>query len=186
MSKFRIQCSANTCTFEIELTWEQAQGLLDFALPLLGELSTASKEREQEQQRSEVQGNELAIELATNKAKWAALAVEVEAEIKRRANGPDSRRSLIKQIAAERGMTAELLGSFLRVNRREARNTLRKSREYEAHKLRKEGCSQKKIAKILGVSTRWVGRLHSDVTAAPKETQLDPTPKTERLKRREQ
>ncbi len=49
-------------------------------------------------------------------AEWRCLAADCLAEIGRRSNGPGQHRSIIKQLAAERGVTPQFLQTIIKVH----------------------------------------------------------------------
>jgi DNA-binding CsgD family transcriptional regulator len=102
-----------------------------------------------------------------NKAKWAALAAECEAEIARRMNSPGQRSSLIKQLATERKLKRGFLETVLRVYGRQFRNGAMSPRAAEMVRLRLDGCTPKEISEPLGISDRQVRKLIQSAIRPP-------------------
>jgi hypothetical protein len=152
-----LNASSNVCTFNVELTWEQARALYEFVPALLAVLGPALSERSDASERQATARKVMEAHHAAQKAEWAALAADCEKEIQRRSNnGPSARRTLIKQIAAERGMSTELLSSILRVySGRDKKNEI-EIRILKAGRLKAAGYKVSEIATQLGVTTRQV------------------------------
>jgi len=69
-------------------------------------------------------------------------------------NDPRAHRGIIKQLAAEQGITAELLTVILRVSRQDRQAMLRKARIKQIIKLEAAGVSQREIGRKLRLSDR--------------------------------
>jgi len=168
----RINPHSNSCTLEIELSWEVVQALYEATPSLLAALGTVLRDRQEEAARRKETSTLLDAQLAHNKAKWAELAEQTEAEIRRRSNGPGSgsRQTLIRLLAAENGVTFEHLARILRVHRQQQRQVLRaakvsllapvadrsRKRATQIARLHAAGLTQREIAQKVGISARAV------------------------------
>jgi len=171
----RINPYQNSCRLELEIPWELAQALLPLAQELVTVLAKAVAERGEVQSHAENRKADTDRTAEDNRAAWRALAEECEAEAKRRANGPGSRRSILRQLAAERNLSPIFLERIVRVYRREARKEQFAARVAEIEARRAQGQSTGFIAGELGISARMVRKYLEETTArAPKAAQ-EPT-----------
>lgn len=107
---------------------------------------------------------------AEHKAKLAEMARQIAPQIASIPN--DQRRSAIKRIAAEHGVTAEILKFILARHSKAVKDKAREDRvrfrASEFRKLRKAGKTQEQIAEVLGTSTRQLRndlRAHRELTS---------------------
>lgn len=156
MKVLPISGTSNVCTVRIEITWQQAQALYELGPILLSALGTVLADRSTQLRVSTKAKSELAAQLDTQKAEWAALAATCEAEIRRRSNRPGDRQSIIKQLAAERGIQLALLRSILTVHRRERVARSITDRATQIQRLSDQGKPHHQIAKTVGISERQV------------------------------
>lgn len=110
--------TSNVCTVTFDIPWELAEQLVPILAKLLNGISAGLQGRSEIREQKDLARQITEREMAENKAGWATLAAECEAEIRRRANGPGSRRTIIKQLASDLSMPVSFLDTILRVARR--------------------------------------------------------------------
>jgi len=152
-----IASETNLCRLEIELTWDVAQALYDAGPALITALGQVLRQRQVERAARVEASARLDRELAENKAQWSAMAAECAAEIARRANSPSAKSGLIRQLAAERGVTVGFLRTVLRVyGKSNARALSHQARVLQVKHWEQQGLTQLQIAGKLGISARQV------------------------------
>jgi len=152
-----VVSESNTCTLEIELTWEAAQVVYELAPVLLAALGVALRQRKDQAGHRTSERARILQASEENKARWQSMADECAAEIQRRANSPSAKSGLIRQLAAERGVTPDFLRRILRVYRRtDAKALTSQFRRLQVKQLQRNGLTQREIASQLGISARQV------------------------------
>ena len=171
---------SNVCHVELDISWELAGALVPHLSNILNALVGALQNRQVDHVHDVAEREGHRVIAAQNKAGWAALAAECEAEIARRANGPGQRNAIIKQLALERNVTREFLRIILKANGREAKTagqsrhqTAQRTAAYQARtaeilRLRIDGKSTAQIAAVLGISARQVRNYIADATREPE------------------
>jgi len=152
----RPDSSSNICSVQLDIPWGLAEQLIPYLSNVLNVLVSVIGERAAEDEvhaRRKAEGDKQAEE---NKAKWAALAQQCEAEIARRSNQPGSRKAVIKQLAAELKVPHSFLASIIKVHRGHVRQSTKRERTAEILKLRISGKSTTEIGAQLGITPRMV------------------------------
>lgn len=159
----------NLLQLKLELPWELAEQLRPYLAEWLSALSGAVDARTVENAARVERRAQTDRECEENRANWRALAQACEAEIKHRANHPGSRRTIIRQLAAEQGLSASFLSTIIRTFGRETREERKRARIAEALRLRLARKTNAAIAKELGVSVRMVEKyLAEGLGSAPR------------------
>lgn len=159
----------NFFQLKLELPWELAEQLrpylADWLAALNGTLDARAVENAARVERRAVTDREC----EENRANWRALAQACEAEIKHRANHPGSRQTIIRQLAAEQGLSVSFLNTILGVFGREAREERKRARIAETLRLRLARKTNADIAKELGCSVSMVEKyLAEGLGSAPR------------------
>lgn len=104
----------NICTVQLDIPWEVAEALIQHWPGIIGAIQTAISRRRDAEKLAAGQREAVEAACASNIAEWRALAAEFHAEAARRANGPGQKRSIVKQLAAERGMKVSFVEQIMR------------------------------------------------------------------------
>lgn len=149
----------STCKVELELPWEQAEFIVEHGPSIIRSIKEALEAR-----KAELQSNETTRQLVTENseklsAEYAALSEKAEIEIARRANAPGQRRLIIKQLAAEYGLTAPTLERILKVQRQIRKDARDRQRIAKIISLHLQGLTNLEIGKELSIRTKVVADL---------------------------
>lgn len=159
MTNKHVSPYGGSCQVEIRLPWSVAEELVEQGPAIIAAIGEAVRVRKQEAERQAEGREALAEACEQRKAENRAIAAEVEAEIKRRSNGPGQRQRLIKQLAAEYDLPTYELQSVLKVFREEQEAKRLSRQKLRALTLRLQGFTHREIGQKLELSTRHVGTI---------------------------
>lgn len=105
-----------TLPIVLELPWEIAELVVQYGPAFLRDLERAVGQRQEVVTRDAASKITTAAACEAQILEWRKLAGECLAEIQRRSNGPGQKRVIIKQLAAERGVSPQLLMTIIKIH----------------------------------------------------------------------
>jgi hypothetical protein len=155
MSPAQTRSASASTLVGLQISPDQAADLLQRASELTRELRKAI-ERQKDLTRVGLVQETWAEATAARKAMWAEVGAECAAKVRDQCKGKTARKVTIKQLATERGLSAEFLGFLIGQSERKTRYARLKHRQLLAVGLWVRGFSAQQVASALEVTTRQV------------------------------
>lgn len=109
-----IEPRSGLCTITLRLPWEVAEALVRHWPGIIGPIQTALAQREENARFDARLKAATDAQCDANVAEFKMLAEYCREEVSRRSNGPGQKRAILKQIAAEQGVTVSHLATILK------------------------------------------------------------------------
>lgn len=145
----------NLCTVTLDLPWEVAEALADHGIAIIAAIQAAVRARKEDAALGQVRRAETEQQCDQNREDWIALAQKVQAEVDRRSNGPGQRPAIVRQLAAQYGVSVQHLNTICQAFGQEVKDR----RDQEIVRLYFQGRNNGQIAKAVRLTPRQVGRI---------------------------
>jgi len=159
MTNLILNPYGNTCKVTLDIPWDLAETLVAHGPQLIEIIKQALDTRKEEARDNHKVKEVLDKQCEDNRAAWAALAEQCEAEIAKRSNAPGQRRQILKQLAAEYKVAFPFLDSICRVYGSQKREAGIAARKAEIIRLHLSGLSHKQIAQEVKLTPESVGNI---------------------------